>query len=316
VARLDTVRRVLDRPRRLGDTLDSAGRHPAFSPDGQQIAYLASSPRAALGLETDDLLVVQDLSGLEVLQFSPGIRFDGRAFHLEWDVDGHTLLAYGREKDWSGLYRVDVRTREVARFLQSSWEPARLAVAALSPDRESVLFSRPPRLPWAVLSETIASGDGRVVYQMEAPAAVTALAFSPDGHSLLVVEADYRPRRGLSAKLLPLRGGSARTLLTDPAKGLSGGVWLRDGTHVMCWANTMDEYTPRKANMWLIPVDGRPAISISNPASAITGLDVSRSGHLVAYAVKVEGTIDLWKIDGARVGTPPVGAAPATTGMR
>lgn len=296
LARADMEKRTLETPRPVGRYPGSANRYPSFSPDGRFIAYLSASPASALAEATDDVLSIQPVDAEDYRSFSSGVRFQGGPFRLDWFADGRSLLVYGAEKNWSGLYRVDVGTGQADWFLRDSSTLSSLMFSAVSADRKEVFVYRARQAPGAIVVQSIGTGTERVIYRSGGLGAILSLAPSPDGRSLLFIEADYGSR-SLAARVLPVDGGEARTVLARSSMGLAGagGAWAHDGRYVFCWVNSGDENGPRSAALWLVPASGGDPVQIMTSAP-ITGLDVSPDDRFVGFSSRTGGRMELWSI--------------------
>jgi len=169
--------------------------------------------------------------------------------------------------------------------------------AASSLDGGRITVYRTERFPGAILASSAQGGNEHAVYRSSVPGTILSLAVSPDGRSLLFVEADYTSR-SIAVRVLPIDESEPRTVFTHRGAGPveGGATWTHDGRYVLCWTNTSNEdRLPLGAVLWLIPASGGTAFPIL-AASTVTGLDISPDDRVVAFSARTAGRSEMWSV--------------------
>lgn len=261
---------------------------PAFSPDGQELAYTWSTPttshqsiylqhvqsedrRILLDSDSDDYSPVWSPSGSEIAFLnSPG--------------DDQPLKVLIVEKQSPAL------RREVATICNAS-----------------DAFRSTPTLSWSSDGRTLVTTD---CYARDTSPALTLIsvetgrkrqltyppprtvddqaAFSPDGTRIA-----FRRSQGDSSDeiyLIPAAGGPARKL-TFRSNAIDGLAWSADGKRILFSSGRATSL----GNIWSLPLSGGPAMSVTTPLTHTSSPAVSPVAHRIAY-VDSPNNVSVWRI--------------------
>ncbi len=296
---LDTV----TEPVRVADKFVGSNWGPAWSPDGQFIAFfraLDSSPSRAI--------VVRSVATGEERTLPGRIQQGGYVagyFAPQWFPDGRSLLVMDTSDSRWAFKRVDLEGGNAQVVLSGSKVRP---VATLSPDGRMLYYSVPGgRVPESnlkmlhLMKKNLETGEEAELYHAQSPAvSFFGLAVSPDGARLSFMRND-------------LEGGK-RTLLTistdggDPREMYRGAhnkpipfaaVWTRDGRHLL-FASNLDG----RGQLWAIPADGGEPRPLDITMRQILYPAVSPDGRRVAFT-GAQSKAELWVIDNLLAETQP-----------
>jgi len=284
-------------------TLQGVVSEPAFSPDGNEIAFVwqRSNP-------SDRRIYVQVMGSLVARQLVD----DADANHLErepqWFPDGRSL-AYIRERPnepeeiWT-VPRTGGTPRKLLGF-------GRLLNFDIAPDEKSVVLAEyatgsvsslylvtlenmSRRLLTRAAEVTPAAADGSPLSGDRLP------RFSPDGRSIAFMR--YHST-GVDLFRIPASGGEAERLTDDLAVGVDnvpGYTWDADGKSLIVIAGRPTTASTR--GWWRLWLKGKRWEPLS--ISGGTSLAVSVHGRRLAF-VQSSGFINIWRFELPRAGHNP-----------
>ncbi|HUF49062.1 MAG TPA: hypothetical protein VMM93_14695, partial [Vicinamibacterales bacterium] len=250
VAPIDlTGSRPLGPGRAISDPTHSRGWEPAWSPDGQMIAHLATP--AGLGRR----LELRSATGELRRHFPLPVTFNPRK--LDWLPDGSGVLLYGLDpQGHPGIHRFDLAdgtTRVVVPRAPN--EPA-TPFFTISRDGGTIYYRRPVGLNAALVSHEIVArdvrtGDERSVRKVQAG---RGIAVSPDGKWLAYTDEDMK-QRVYKVMIAPVSGGEPREVYRPAGRVIDNNWrlnWAPDGRSLVVFDMPAD----RTAGVWQIPIDG------------------------------------------------------------
>ena len=238
---------------------------PAWSPDGNRIAFLAERAN-----QTD--LYVMDADGTSRRQLTATPAQEGAP---AWSPDG-TLIAFESDRDGNmEIYLMDASGQNVRRLTN---HPATDQSPSWSPDGKQIVFisNRERRAESDVY---VMAPDGRDLRRLTTAGDNWAPQFAPSGQEIAL-------QNGRGLELLPLAGGPARKLTDDPQTGMSP-TWSPDGKR-LAFAST------RNARLELFVMDATGAnqqLLLSMPGASVLDPRWSPDGARIAfvYVPQVEG---------------------------
>ena len=218
---------------------------PAWSPDGKSLAYLSRRGTENFGQEAR-AIVIRTIGTNGERDVAPALA------HLErvsWSPDGRSLLVSGSDnKGRGGLYIVDPKTAAVKTVAAEAGASFRGFDGAWG---DSIFY---------VKDNELRSDSGSVLYRGDQ---LNLLALSPDRRSVAV-----GTRAGIA--IVPVAAGSPRLI---PFVGLTDLAWGQD------------LLAGRDAELYRVPLDGRPIEKLRTPGNRTPGLSVHPDGRRIALTV-------------------------------
>jgi Tol biopolymer transport system component len=243
---------------------------PEWSPDGKLLAYFSRRGTENFGQEAR-VISIRALETGEERDLAPKLA------HLEsirWSRDGRYFLAAGSDRrSRGGLYRVDVRSGDVAPIVQDELVTFRGLEGIWSADGEGVLY--------VVRSEirlrSLQTAQEKSLYVAAASTRIRHLALAPEGRWLAFVSSEGTQAEIL--RVMPAGGGAARELFRLAGGGSTGVEWTPDGRHLILTAS--GEGNPE---IWRVSLEGGQALKMAIPPDWQGSLRVHPDGHRIAFA--------------------------------
>ena len=256
---------------------------PAFSPDGNQIAFIwEPEERAERGVYVK---VIGEGAPLRVAS-SPG-------FQVVWSPDGRSI-AFDRPGNDGGIFTVPATGGPERRLTERSgpfaWSPDQKTLAIVS--RNS------PNDPSGIVLFTL---EGGVVRQLTSPppGAVgdSFPAFSPDGKQMAFIR---HPGTQVSdVYVVPITGGEPQRL-TFNNLFLNGGVaWTPDGREIVFSSSHGGLPT-----LWRVHAGGGRLRRVIGSGEYAVQPTISRNGNRLAYVNRRIDT-NIWRAQGPLSTSPP-----------
>jgi Tol biopolymer transport system component/DNA-binding winged helix-turn-helix (wHTH) protein len=263
--------------------------HPAFSPDGKQIAFVWSGEKG-----DNENIYIKLIGAGEPLQLTTDPASDTGP---TWSPSGRYIAFLRQSEEGSGIYIVPAlggterKLTKADNYIPTEFNPLRLA---WHPEGEflAVAERSSPAEPFSIFLLSAETGEKRRLTQP--PAQYFGdwnPAFSPDGKTL----AFTRGVNGVSLDIhvVPVSGGEPRRLTFDGAHKKSL-AWTPDGREIVFSSSRGGSVNT--AMLWKIPAAGGTPERLIGVGQNVFTLAIDRQGNRLAYEQRILDT-NIYRID-------------------
>jgi Tol biopolymer transport system component len=281
-------------------------RAPAWSPDGQYIAYISRHDfTRSAGDDFPPVLTLYSVNSGKVRELSPEPPFQLIQLNPgpQWSPDGRSLLVSGLDssKKHVGIYLIDIRTNKTTLIVSPKSEEERIGGAVWTPDGKAFIYNqfildKGRTVP--VLLRNLETGQEKELWR-EVVGWNRPVAVSPDGQQVAILE--WAPweawghlRRFL--RIVPISGGEARDLIrfqkwANTGKGSLS--WTPDGRYIL-FAKRRQGSGPV---LYRIPSEGGKPQELDVVTQTDSGkFSLHPDGKRIAFTGPGRGT-ELWVMD-------------------
>jgi len=256
---------------------------PAFSPDGNQIAFVWDGAQ-----EDNPDIYVKLVDAGEPLRLTTNPAPD---VNPVWSPDGR-YIAFTREGAESGVYQVPGlggAERKLAEIFPT--RPYYQLSLSYSPDGKYLAMADKTSTaePYSIFLLTVETGEKR---QLTSPPAGAvgdeSPAFSPDGKSLAFARTTVPALKDIY--IVPVAGGEPRRLTFDE-ETTTGLSWTPDGREIV--------FSSRRSagfHLWRVPVAGGAPTRIDVYASNLSHPTISSQGNRLAWTQQLDDS-NIWRLE-------------------
>jgi len=185
---------------------------PAWSPDGQFLAYISSRRPGLIGHRPEVISILSLKTG-EERDLPPKLGFIWGP--IRWSPDGRSILVPGKDrKIQHGLFLVDAQTGEVTPAVW--WGDSEISNPAWFPDGKRLLYNESHResgtIRETILAHDLQTGRNTELFQATPGSTIDDIALSPDGQQVALTLLEKQNKSSV-LKLLPVAGGETSELV-------------------------------------------------------------------------------------------------------
>jgi eukaryotic-like serine/threonine-protein kinase len=260
-------------------TFSGTADHPAFSPDGNQVAFVWD------GGNGENLDVYVKLIGVGTpLRLTTDPAED---VSPAWSPDGRYLAFLRRSANESGIYVVPALGGPERKLGKT--EPS-LSRLSWSPDGKflAVVDRASPQDGYGIFLFSVESGEKQRLTSAPQSSADSSPAFSPDGKTLAFIRSSALSSEDIY--LISTHGGELQRLTAD-ARRIPSLAWTADGREIVFSSNRGGGFS-----LWRVAISGgtpeRVAVTGQNTYSPA----ISRQGNRLVHNVSFLDS-NIWRID-------------------
>jgi Tol biopolymer transport system component/DNA-binding winged helix-turn-helix (wHTH) protein len=273
-----------------------AGRQddPAFSPDGNQVAFTVYDSDGRAGIYTT-------IIGAEKPLQLTSRKSIGEDCCAAWSADGKSIAFARKSQDEDAVYVIPalggtprrIYTRRIYTF--SGYEAGAAGgtrSVSWSPDGKTLAVSAPPpssTVP-SILLLSLLDSSQRVLTSPPASFSDWSPAFSPDGH-WVAFRRTAGPGLVDDLYVVPSTGGQPRRLTSDNVYIANAPAWTPD-SHEIIFTSIRAGLT----TLWRVPATGGPPRRIEGIGTSAFSPAVALNGHRLAYTSAFANQ-NLWTVD-------------------
>jgi len=286
--------RVVTQPQRVVQRFVGSNFSPAWSPDGQFLAYISSRGPGLIG-HRPEIISIRSLKTGEERDLPPKLSFTWGP--IRWSPDGRSILVSGKDKKIKhGLFLVDAQTGDVTPTVM--WEDREIDAPAWFPDGKRLLFHSQrfeagTIMPATVVIRDLATGQEKVIFQPPAGMKIDDIALSPDGQQVALTLLEKQTQSSV-LKVLPISGGEARELTRTKEPEVIVGdslSWSSDSRYIVFGRAVNSQellggYFPhgRETQMLAISSRGGELHALGLSMDSANSASFDPAGHHIAFA--------------------------------
>jgi Tol biopolymer transport system component len=266
---------------------------PAWSPDGQFLAYLSSRRPGVMG-HRPEVISIRSLKTGEERDLPPKLGFIWGP--IRWSPNGRSILVPGKDrKIQHGLFLVDAQTGEVTPALW--WGDSEISNPAWLPDGKRLLYNQSHResgtIRESILVRDLQTGRSTELFRAAPGAIIDDIALSPDGQQVALTLLEKRNKSSV-LKLLPVTGGETSELVRAKEPEVIVGdslSWSSDSRYILFGrAQTTSQElqgsfpSGPKTQLFAIPSRGGEPHPLGLAMDSAHSFSFDPTGHHIAFA--------------------------------
>ncbi len=208
---------------------------PAWSPDGQFLAYISSRRPGLIG-HRPEIISIRSLKTGEERDLPPNLAFAWGP--MRWSPDGRSILVPGKDRQLQhALFLVDAQTGDVTPAVW--WGDSEISNPAWFPDGKRLLYNESHResgtIRETILVHDLQTGRNTELFRATPGSSIDDIALSPDGQQVALTLLEKQNKSSV-LKLLPVAGGEASELVrAKEPEGIVGDSlsWSSDSRYIV-----------------------------------------------------------------------------------
>jgi Tol biopolymer transport system component len=284
MAEMDSeTHKILSEPKRMSERFVGSALYSDWSPDGKYLAYISYLGTAGQDfLFSNPVLCIHSLENGEEREIypEPGYRIGGTC----WSPDGRFILTAGKKEDYTGFYKIDVKTGEFTSILQFN-KGEKVGAPVWSQDGRKMFYMQAglQKEIASIIMYDLASKEKKEIhrdnfkpYRGRPPLFAAELALSPDGQFLA-----YKTSKTI-LKIIPISGGQAREVVRwNEGKIITTVDWTPDGKELLFAESKFQK--GHKFNLWRVSVEGGEPHELGLLMDRVYFLRIHPDGQHIAF---------------------------------
>ncbi len=270
---------------------------PAWSPDGQYLAYISRKQRP-------EIITIRSLKTGEERDLSPKLPFMWGP--IRWSPDGRSIIVSGKDsKARHGLFVIDAQTAKAIPL--EMWQ-GMIDISAFFPDGKRLLYrsweGEAGALTQTILVRDLESGRETEFFRPTPGVGIYDIALSPDGQQVAVTLQEKETRSSV-LKVLPIAGGDARELVRakEPEAIVGDPLsWSSDSGYIV-FGKVRATGQERKTEVLAIPSRGGEAHALGLAMDPVRDVSFHPDGHRLAFGTSAgvmrgdKDKVEIWMME-------------------
>ncbi len=292
--------KFLDQPTKIEQRFEGFNIEPAWSPDGNYLAYV--SYRSVGGVDFC-LLCLRSVKTGEI-NTVPTLQLDYFKY-ISWSPDGRSIIVVGVDKEnVRGVYKIDVQTGDVTSIVRFE-RGSIIKQPAWSLDGKSIFY------PYWQFTENLArilvrnleTSQEEELYRQTAPPDIGRLILSPDGQKLAFLTATGDIVKKILQyhvlRVIPAAGGKPYDLIKVPVSEgmIASYAWTPTGQEILLSKRVSSGMQEQKCDeLWIIPTEGGEPRKLGLSMDKILNLSIHPDGQRIAF-ISHKGGAEIWVME-------------------
>ena len=303
---------VFGKPKLLPSRFVGSNSGPAWSNDGKYLAYFRHDweNRGKPGAST---IIIRSMKTEEERELPNKLNQPGA---IQWFPDGKSLLVSAfrspKDRDYRiDFHRVDVKDGRTTLILEGDGGTETIKRGLSLDGKKIFFFCKKEPNETALISYDIESREKKEVYLIDHNMTMrVSISLSPDGHRMAFVENNGAWPPVSTVKVMEVRGGNPRDLLSvqwpELINGARTSAWTPDGRHLLVIKTTFgsgempasDQGVLYSDELLRIPVEGGNIQKVNLAARELGSISIHPNGRLVAYsALSQDSGYEIWVME-------------------
>jgi Tol biopolymer transport system component len=275
--------RVLTEPQIATQRYVGWNTSPAWSPDGQYLAYISRN-RHPLAGRRPEIITIRSLKTGEERDLSPKLPFMWGP--IRWSPDGRSILVSGKDsKARHGLYLIDAQTAEAT--LIEMWQ-GMIDIPSWFPDGKRLLYRswqhEAGAITQTILVRDLETGRETEFFRPTPGLTIDDIALSSDGQQVALTLLEKETRSSL-LKVLPVAGGDARELVRAKEPEMIVGdslSWSSDSRYIV-FGKGQSTSQGRKTQLLAISPRGGEPQALGLAMDSVRDVSFHPDGHHLTF---------------------------------
>ena len=275
--------RVLTEPQIATQRYVGWNASPAWSPDGQYLAYMSH-----VALRRSEIITIRSLKTGEERDLSPNLPFIWGP--MRWSPDGRSILVSGKDsKARHGLYLIDAQTAKATPIVM--WQDA-IDTPAWFPDGKRLLYRSWQReagtITETILVRDLETGRETEFFRPSPGSNIDDIALSRDGQQVALTLLEKETRSSV-LKVLPVAGGEASDLVRakEPETIVGDSLSWSSDSRFIIFGRTRATGQERKTQLLAISPRGGEPHALGLAMDSVHDVSFHPDGHHLAFATSV-----------------------------
>jgi Tol biopolymer transport system component len=291
--------RVLTPPQNAAQRFVGSNSSPAWSPDGEFLAYISSRTPRLLG-HHPEVISIRSLKTGEERDLRPKLSFLWGP--IRWSPDGRAILVPGKDsKGQHGLFLVDVQTAEVTPAVL--WEDRAIDFAAWFPDGKKLLYLSQHGEAGAIIGSVVirdlATAREKVLFQPAPGVEIADAALSPDGRQVALTLREKETRSSV-LRVFSVAGGDASELVRakEPETLVGNSLsWSPDSRYII-FGRARATNQERKTQLFAVSPGGGEPLTMGLAMHSISSVSFHPDGrHLAFVGREGKDKVEVWVLE-------------------